>query len=89
MQYTNFSLPAQALASSAVRAAEKSAAKLLVVFTVTGLTARLLAKYKPLQPILAVVCPTPLTATYSGMRLSSSQATLPRASSTECFKLHG
>ena len=63
----------EALASSAVRAAEKSAATLLVVFTVTGTTARLLAKYKPMTPILAVVCPTPLTATYSGLRLSSSQ----------------
>ena len=66
----------EALASSAVRAAEKSLAKLMIVFTVTGLTAQLLAKYKPLQPILAVVCPTPATATYSGMRLSKSQVGL-------------
>ncbi|GAX81369.1 hypothetical protein CEUSTIGMA_g8800.t1 [Chlamydomonas eustigma] len=80
---------AEALASSAVRLAEKSGATLMIVFTVTGRTARLLAKYKPRQPILAVVCPTPITATFSGMRLSKSQATLPRASSTECFAFQG
>ena len=45
---------AEALASSAVRAAEKSQAKILIVFTVTGNTARMIAKYKPKQPILTV-----------------------------------
>ena len=44
----------EALASSAVRAALKSQAALIIVFTVSGRTARLVAKYRPSQPILAV-----------------------------------
>ncbi|GIL59097.1 hypothetical protein Vafri_14039 [Volvox africanus] len=47
----------EALASSAVRAAAKINAALIIVFTVTGQTARLVAKYKPASPILTVVCP--------------------------------
>ncbi|KAG2439721.1 hypothetical protein HYH02_010599 [Chlamydomonas schloesseri] len=47
----------EALASSAVRAAAKINAALIIVFTVTGQTARLVAKYKPACPILTVVCP--------------------------------
>ncbi|PNW87383.1 hypothetical protein CHLRE_02g147900v5 [Chlamydomonas reinhardtii] len=45
----------EALASSAVRAAAKINAALIIVFTVTGQTARLVAKYKPACPILTVV----------------------------------
>lgn len=44
----------EALASSAVRAADKIDAALIIVFTVTGQTARLVAKYKPACPILTV-----------------------------------
>lgn len=44
----------EALASSAVRAAAKINAALIIVFTVTGQTARLVAKYKPACPILTV-----------------------------------
>ncbi|KAJ9505573.1 hypothetical protein QJQ45_024312 [Haematococcus lacustris] len=55
---------AEAMASSAVRAAHKMAAKLIVVFTVTGRTARLVAKYKPSQPILTVVCTDPANALF-------------------------
>eukprot|EP00798_Chlamydomonas_sp_ICE-L_P028467 gene28467-31615_t len=44
----------EALASSAVRASEKMHAKLIVVFTVTGTTARLMSKYKPAASILTV-----------------------------------
>ena len=47
----------EAIASSAVRAAEKAAAKLLIVFTDTGLTAALVAKYRPSVPILTLVVP--------------------------------
>ncbi|GIL59095.1 hypothetical protein Vafri_14039 [Volvox africanus] len=49
----------EALASSAVRAAAKINAALIIVFTVTGQTARLVAKYKPASPILTVVCGDP------------------------------
>lgn len=44
----------EALATAAVRAATKLQAALIVVFTVTGRTARLIAKYRPQQPILTV-----------------------------------
>lgn len=47
----------EAIASSSVRAAEKVAAKLIVVFTDTGLTASLVAKYRPSVPILTLVVP--------------------------------
>ncbi|WIA08782.1 hypothetical protein OEZ85_008204 [Tetradesmus obliquus] len=47
----------EALATAAVRAATKLQAALIVVFTVTGRTARLIAKYRPQQPILTVVVP--------------------------------
>lgn len=47
----------EALASSSVRAAEKAAAKLIIVFTDTGLTSALVAKYRPSVPILTLVIP--------------------------------
>eukprot|EP00775_Hariotina_reticulata_P003649 gene3649-3910_t len=47
----------EALATAAVRAATKLQAALIVVFTVTGRTANLIAKYRPQQPILTVVVP--------------------------------
>ncbi len=51
----------ESLASSAVRAADKVAARLIVVFTQTGRAARLVAKYRPQAPILCVVVPKLLT----------------------------
>uniref|UniRef100_A0A061QK13 Pyruvate kinase n=1 Tax=Tetraselmis sp. GSL018 TaxID=582737 RepID=A0A061QK13_9CHLO len=47
----------ESICSSAVRAAEKVRAKLIVVFTNKGRTARLVAKYRPPMPILTVVIP--------------------------------
>ncbi|GBG00331.1 pyruvate kinase [Raphidocelis subcapitata] len=47
----------EALATAAVRAATKLRAALIVVMTVTGRTARLIAKYRPHQPILTVIVP--------------------------------
>ncbi|GBF93146.1 pyruvate kinase [Raphidocelis subcapitata] len=47
----------EALATAAVRAATKLRAALIVVFTVTGRTARLIAKYRPAQPVLTLVMP--------------------------------
>jgi pyruvate kinase len=55
-------LQTEALATAAVRAATKLQAKLIVVFTVTGRTARLIAKYRPQQPILTVRRCTALAA---------------------------
>eukprot|EP01025_Chloroclados_australasicus_P023855 TRINITY_DN24054_c0_g3_i1.p2 TRINITY_DN24054_c0_g3~~TRINITY_DN24054_c0_g3_i1.p2 ORF type:complete len:192 (-),score=27.93 TRINITY_DN24054_c0_g3_i1:208-750(-) len=54
---TSFLDKLEALASSAVRAADKAAAKLILVFTDSGLTAALVAKYRPAAPILTLVIP--------------------------------
>lgn len=47
----------EALASSAVRAASKVDAAMIVVFTRTGHTARLVSKYRPNMPIVSLVIP--------------------------------
>ncbi|CAI7908348.1 unnamed protein product, partial [Closterium sp. NIES-54] len=47
----------ESICSSAVRAAEKVRASTIVVFTSSGRTARLVAKYKPTMPTLVVVVP--------------------------------
>ena len=44
----------EAIASSAVKTANDMGAKMLVVLTETGNTARLIAKYRPGQPILVL-----------------------------------
>ncbi|KAJ9693534.1 hypothetical protein PVL29_009470 [Vitis rotundifolia] len=49
--------PLESLASSAVGTANKAKAKLIVVMTRGGTTAKLVAKYRPAVPILSVVVP--------------------------------
>ncbi|XP_042381823.1 pyruvate kinase, cytosolic isozyme-like [Zingiber officinale] len=49
--------PLESLASSAVRTANKAKAKLVIVLTRGGTTAKLVAKYRPSVPILSVVVP--------------------------------
>jgi pyruvate kinase len=62
--------PLESLASSAVRTAHKVHASLVVVLTRGGSTARLVAKYRPLVPVLTVAVPVlttdSLTWTCSG-----------------------
>ena len=48
---------AEALASSAVRAGTKVGAKLIVVFTRTGETARMVSKYRAPMPVVSLVIP--------------------------------
>ena len=48
---------AEALASSAVRAASKVGASMIIVFTRTGHTAQLVSKYRPNMPIVSLVIP--------------------------------
>ena len=48
----------ESLASSAVRAADKTQADLIICFTQSGTSARMIAKYRPPMPIFAVVIPT-------------------------------
>jgi len=47
----------ESIATSAVSAAIKVNASVIVVFTTTGGTARLIAKYRPTMPVLSVVIP--------------------------------
>ncbi|KXZ44880.1 hypothetical protein GPECTOR_61g833 [Gonium pectorale] len=47
----------ESIASSAVRAADRVGASLIVVYTHTGKTAQLVAKYRPPMPILTLVVP--------------------------------
>eukprot|EP00983_Pelagomonas_calceolata_P072999 1151964-Pelagomonas_calceolata.AAC.11 len=47
----------ESITSSAVRAAEKSRASLILVFTHTSRAAQLVAKYRPPMPILTLVVP--------------------------------
>ncbi|MQL76942.1 hypothetical protein Taro_009335 [Colocasia esculenta] len=47
----------ESIASSAVRAAIKVKASVIVVFTSSGRAARLIAKYRPTMPVLSVVIP--------------------------------
>ena len=49
--------PSEALASSAVRSSMKCGASMIIVFTETGTTARLLSKYRPAVPILSIIIP--------------------------------
>jgi pyruvate kinase len=53
--------PLESLASSAVRTANKVCASLIIVLTRGGSTARLVAKYRPLVPILSVAVPVMTT----------------------------
>ncbi|CAD7699862.1 unnamed protein product [Ostreobium quekettii] len=48
----------ESIASSAVRAADKINASLLVVYTHSGQTAQLVAKYRPSMPIMTLVVPS-------------------------------
>ncbi|KAK9811564.1 hypothetical protein WJX72_005997 [[Myrmecia] bisecta] len=48
----------ESIASTAVRAADKIKASLIIVYASTGRTASLVAKYRPNMPILALVIPT-------------------------------
>lgn len=57
--YTGAALPkVEAMASTAVRAAEKINAALLIVFAYTGRTTSLVAKYRPKMPVFTVVVPS-------------------------------
>ena len=72
----------EALATAAVRAATKLRAALIVVFTATGRTARLIAKYRPHQPVLTVVVPG---LTSDGLRWRCSGDYVAR----QCLQLRG
>ncbi|KAI3984641.1 hypothetical protein MKX01_004004 [Papaver californicum] len=51
----------ESIASSAVRAAIKTKASVIIVFTSTGKAARLIAKYRPTMPVISVVVPRLIT----------------------------
>lgn len=59
--------PLESLASSAVRTAHKVHASLIVVLTRGGSTGRLVAKYRPLVPVLTVAVPVLTTDSLTWM----------------------
>ncbi|XP_058075651.1 pyruvate kinase 1, cytosolic-like [Magnolia sinica] len=65
---------AESVASSAVRAAIKVKAAVIVVFTSSGRAARLIAKYRPMVPVLAVVIPRLKTDSLNWSFSGTSQA---------------
>ncbi|XXG39337.1 hypothetical protein AAC387_Pa01g0324 [Persea americana] len=65
---------AESVASSAVRAAIKVNAAVIVVFTSSGRAARLVAKYRPTVPVLAVVIPRLRTTALKWSFSGTSQA---------------
>ena len=64
----------ESLASSAVRTASKVHASLIIVLTRGGSTARLVAKYRPIPPVLAVAVPILTTDNLSWTCSSESPA---------------
>ncbi|KAK9291115.1 hypothetical protein L1049_009302 [Liquidambar formosana] len=65
---------AESVASSAVRAAIKVRAAIIVVFTSSGGAARLIAKYRPSVPVFAVVIPRLRTNSWKWSFTGSSRA---------------
>ena len=68
----------EAMASTAVRAAEKIRAAAIVVFAYTGRTTSLVAKYRPAMPVLTVVLPSERPGAPAGADPAASAATLCR-----------
>ncbi|XP_008786531.2 pyruvate kinase 1, cytosolic-like [Phoenix dactylifera] len=65
---------AESVASSAVRAAVKVNAAVIVVFTSSGRAARLIAKYRPPMPVLAVMFPRQKTEPWNSSSFGTTQA---------------
>ncbi|EHA8592458.1 putative Pyruvate kinase 2, cytosolic [Cocos nucifera] len=65
---------AESVASSAVRAAVKVKAAVIVVFTSSGRAARLIAKYRPPMPVLAVMFPRQKTEPLNSSSFGTTQA---------------
>ncbi|VFQ80269.1 unnamed protein product [Cuscuta campestris] len=72
----------ESIASAAVRAAIKVKASVIICFTSSGRTARLIAKYKPTMPVLSVVIPlmksNQLRWTFSGAFEQARQSLIVR-----------
>eukprot|EP00958_Prasinococcus_capsulatus_P029035 scaffold7244_cov224-Prasinococcus_capsulatus_cf.AAC.1 len=77
----------EALASSAVRTAEKVRAALILVLTNTGSTARLVAKYRPRVPILAVHISQPPADSAAAAKLTVVRGVIPMVASEESLRL--
>lgn len=68
----------EAMASTAVRAAEKVGAAAIIVFAYTGRTTSLVAKYRPAMPVLTVVVPSDRPGAPAGCDAAASAAALSR-----------
>eukprot|EP00850_Spirogloea_muscicola_P006853 SM000033S12374 [mRNA] locus=s33:548322:551061:+ [translate_table: standard] len=64
----------ESIASSAVRAAAKVLASVVIVFSYSTRTARLIAKYRPSMPVIVVVIPRLVTNQLSWTLLGQTQA---------------
>ncbi|XP_022862415.1 pyruvate kinase 1, cytosolic-like isoform X1 [Olea europaea var. sylvestris] len=62
----------ESIASSAVRAAIKVKASIIICFTSSGRAARLIAKYRPTMPVLSVVIPRLKTNSSSAFQADGS-----------------
>ncbi|XP_022862416.1 pyruvate kinase 1, cytosolic-like isoform X2 [Olea europaea var. sylvestris] len=62
----------ESIASSAVRAAIKVKASIIICFTSSGRAARLIAKYRPTMPVLSVVIPRLKTNSSSAFQATQS-----------------
>ncbi|KAH9604401.1 hypothetical protein KSS87_001852 [Heliosperma pusillum] len=78
----------ESIASSAVRAALKVKASVIICFTSSGRAARLIAKYRPTMPVLSVVIPRlktnqlkwSFTGAFEGVQIDNPYNTLARQS---------
>lgn len=68
----------EAMASTAVRAAEKVGAAAIIVFAYTGRTTSLVAKYRPAMPVLTVVVPSERPGAPAGCDADAAAAALSR-----------
>lgn len=73
----------ESLASSAVKTARDLGAKLIIVLTETGNTARLVAKYRPTAPILALTRNESIARQMNGYHKNTRAQVLPSVSDVE------
>jgi pyruvate kinase len=75
--------PSESIASSAVKTSRDVDAKLIIVLTETGNTARLIAKYRPSRPILALTSHEDIARQMNGYMKNTKARLLPTMGGTE------
>jgi pyruvate kinase len=77
--------PSESIASSAVKTARDLGAKLIIVLTETGNTARLIAKYRPQQPIIAMTSHADIARQMQGYFKNTVAKLVPSMEGTEAL----